>query len=73
MKTIFTRFEYDMEYSGGDYNKVGNFAYVPCKEIGNDPEKTFEEYTGISRIHIIHYTLDEVYVGDGNSMILEKV
>ena len=64
--TRFNRFEYDLSYTGGEYGYVGDFEYVPCEVIGDNPEQAFEDYTKISKVHIIHYTLDEVYVCNGD-------
>ena len=67
------RVEYDLNYRGGDYDKVGNFAFIPLDAIdrlpGNDPDKNlqmaFTVLVGDPQ-HIVHYTLDEVYDQDGN-------
>jgi hypothetical protein len=61
------RFEYDLDYAGGNYSKVGDFAYVPaelCLRLGD--EEAFEQHTGIDRIHIASYCPDELYDEDGN-------
>jgi len=69
------RVEYDLRYSGGDYQKVGDFAYIPLNIIdavrGNltDDERlkaAFRATTGHDPIHIVHYTFDEVYDENGN-------
>ena len=74
------RVEWASDYSGGDYGKVGVFAYIPfdlCDEIKNpegrcvmDDDKAlkiaFEKVTGENPIHIVHYTLDEPVDQDGN-------
>ena len=60
-------FEYDMEFADGNYSKVGEFAYVPlalCEELGE--EETFEKHTGIDRVHIVHYSSDEIMDQEGN-------
>jgi hypothetical protein len=67
------RVEYDLNYRGGDYDKVGTFAYIPLDAIdrlpGNSPGKklktAFTVLVGDPR-HIVHYTFDEVYDQDGN-------
>lgn len=62
------RVEYDLDFRGGDYNKVGQFAYIPVDDIGHAPdavEAAFEKLTGHSRIHIIHYTPDETFDENG--------
>jgi hypothetical protein len=62
------RFEYDETFFGGDYKKVGQFAYVPLGliEHAETPEKAFADCTKVAPIHIIHYTLDELYTAEGN-------
>jgi len=69
MKYKHYQFEYSLDYSGGDYDGVGDFAYVPVEladKIGE--EEAFEKVTGINPIHIIFYTTDEVYDADGDLM-----
>jgi hypothetical protein len=58
----FIRVEYDPNYTGGDYDKVGNFTYVPADS--KDVEVAFEEITGYKRMHIIRYSPDELYGED---------
>jgi hypothetical protein len=63
-----TRVEYDLEFSGGNYDKVGRFAYIPHSLIDKydgDAGAAFKEATGHDPIHIIHYTVDEVYDAEG--------
>ena len=63
------RVEYDLNFFGGDYNGVGQFAYVPLEDIGHTPdavEAAFEKLTGHDRVHIIHYTPDETFDENGN-------
>ena len=69
------RIEYDLEYRGGDYSKVGRFAYVPLDAIGAVPgsltgdervRAAFQILTGFDPAHIVHYTFDEVFDQDGN-------
>ena len=67
------RVEYDLNFWGGDYDRVGQFAYVPREVIdrlpGNDPDvklrTAFTVLVGDPR-HIIHYTIDEAFDQDGN-------
>ena len=59
----FIQVEYDPEYSGGNYSKVGQFAYIPADV--KDVEKAFEEQTGYPRSCMIHYSPDELYTEDG--------
>lgn len=68
-KLLCVRFEYDMNYTGGNYSGVGQFAYVPiilCKD-GNY-EEAFRQYTGIDPIHIINYSTDELFNEDGTPL-----
>jgi hypothetical protein len=67
------RVEYDLDYCGGNHEKVGDYAYVPHETIdrltGKDMDKklarAFEMLVGDPR-HIVHYTFDETYDQDGN-------
>ncbi len=66
VKQPYIRFEYDLDFWGGDYSDVGDFAYVPakrCEKIGY--ERAFTEQTGIDAQHLIHYSPDELYDADG--------
>jgi hypothetical protein len=59
----FINVEYDLTYTGGDYNRTGSFVHVPVYMIelhGGDTPKAFKEVTGIDPIHIVHYSPDEV-------------
>lgn len=59
---LFYRVKYDTEYTGGDYNKTGKFAFIPeqlVKDRGIN--KAFEETMDEDPIHIIHYSEDERY------------
>lgn len=63
----FLRIEYDLSYWGGQYDGVGKFAYVPlalCKRHGT--EDAFRRYMGHDPVHIVHYSPDEIYDGEGN-------
>ena len=69
------RVEYDLNYAGGDYDKVGIFAFIPLAAIGAVPgmltgderlKAAFQIITCCDPIHIVHYTFDEVYDQDGN-------
>ena len=56
------RVEYDLDFFGGDYDKVGKFAYIPISTTSSCTiEEAFEKQTGINRQHIIHYSTDELY------------
>jgi hypothetical protein len=67
------RVEYDMDYWGGDYSKVGQFAYIPHEVIDRLPGKdqdrklrtAFAVLVGDPR-HVVHYTWDEPTDQDGN-------
>lgn len=66
------RVEYDLEYYGGDYSKVGQFAYLHAdtvEEIG--VEEAFRQATGIDPVHIIHYTSDEFFTAEGEEWVDE--
>ena len=70
---VCVRVEYDLNYWGGDYSKVGQFAYIPHEVIdrlpGKDHDKklktAFTVLVGDPR-HIVHYTWDEPTDQDGN-------
>lgn len=60
------RFEYDPEFTGGEYEGTGRFAlvrYARVQESG--PEAAFTEATGLDAVHVVHYTLDELYDASG--------
>jgi len=63
------QFEYDINYHGGDYDKVGQFALVPvklCEELGD--EAAFHKHTGVDPKHIIHFSPDELYDENGDEI-----
>jgi len=60
------RVEYDLAFYGGNYGKVGDFAYIPVANIGRSVEAAFEKQTGHKRVHIIHYSENELYDSAGN-------
>ena len=67
------RIEYDLNYRGGDYDKVGKFAYIPLDNIDRQSGKDFDKKLKTAfavlvgdPIHIVHFTFDEVYDQDGN-------
>jgi len=67
-----TRVEYDLEFTGGDYSDVGQFAYIPHRvidEFGGGIQEAFKAHTGIDPVHIVNYNLDEAY--DANGRFLE--
>jgi hypothetical protein len=60
MKNDYCKFEYDINFYGGDYNDVGEFVLINWNlidEFGH--ELAFEKATGLSRVHIIHYIINE--------------
>lgn len=62
LTTAHIQVEYDLQFWGGDYSGVGQFAYVPATlvdELG--VEEAFQAHTGIDPVHIVHYSLDELY------------
>ena len=69
------RVEYDLDYAGGDYDKVGEFALIPLDAINAVPgtltdderlKAAFRIITGYDPIDVVHYTFDEVYDQQGN-------
>lgn len=63
--TRYIRVEWDPEFAGGDYDGVGNFALLP---VGCDVETTFTAETGHPASCIVHYSEDELFDADGNSL-----
>lgn len=66
------RVEYDLEYQGGDYNKTGKFKFIPealYPFVFKTVEEAFEAYTGIPKVHVIHYLSDERYFPDGTEWV----
>lgn len=59
--------EYDLSYYGGDYDNVGSHVYVPLAEIDRhgSMEAAFAAVTGISSVHIVYWSPDELYTPDG--------
>jgi hypothetical protein len=63
------RFEYDVNYSGGNYSDTGKFALVSADLVRlNGPKTAFQQTTGHLPCHIIHYTLEELYDQHGERM-----
>ena len=62
--------EYDLNYYGGDYDKVGKFVYIPKDliDVYGSPERAFEKVTGKDSCHIVHFSLDEIYDSEGNEL-----
>jgi hypothetical protein len=64
----FVRVEYDLDYTGGNYERQGSFVLLPWREIKRcreDVEGVFERMTGHSRVHIVHYSVDDLYTATG--------
>lgn len=58
--------EYHLGYSGGDFDLVGSFAYIPRRLVRSGKVgRAFKAFTGHDPIHIIHFTSDEVFLPDG--------
>lgn len=62
--------EYDPLYTGGDYAGTGQFVLIPLSVIEASKAETsaddvvglaFRKHTKQDSMHIIHYTMDEVY------------
>jgi hypothetical protein len=71
LEKAYVKVEYDRNYFGGDYSSVGEFVLIPVDEIQKTPngvERAFEKRTNLNRLHIIHYSEDELYDSDGNSL-----
>ena len=62
--------EYDSNYYGGDYDKVGKFVYIPMDliDVYGSPERAFEKVTGKDSVHIVNFTIDEIYDSEGNEL-----
>ena len=67
--------EYDLAYTGGDYDQVGAFAYIPVKIVEffkkidpreeEDVPLAFTYWTGYEPVHIIHWDENTWYTADG--------
>ncbi len=67
------RVEWDPEYHGGEYAKVGRFAYIPHEVIDRLPGDDMDSKLRMAFAalisdprHVIHYTFDEVFDQHGN-------
>lgn len=60
--------EYDVNFWGGNYSGVGNFALIKLTEINGigGVKAAFRESTGIDPVHIIHYSFDDLYDDEGD-------
>lgn len=73
------RVEYDTAYTGGNYDGVGLFAYIPSSLVdafAKEPtyvnarhdelvDAAFRKHMHMDSIHIVHYSSDEHYTKDG--------
>lgn len=60
------RVEYDLAYCGGDYDGTGRHALVPLALVeATGLEQAFSSVTGHDARHIVHYSLDETFDGEG--------
>lgn len=66
--TAYIEVEYDTDYFGGDYDKVGSIVLIPANLLDKmSIEEAFEKVRGVSRVHIIHYNPDELVDAYGNT------
>ncbi len=66
----YYQFEHDLTYRGGDYTLVGQFTYIPVSLVETiGANSAFEQITGYSAIHIVHYSTDELF--DSAGFLLE--
>lgn len=69
---VYVQVEYSLRYRGGDYDGVGDFAYIP--DSLQDPltedniAERFKQHTNIDPIHIIHFDLDELFNAEGECL-----
>jgi len=61
----FIQVEYDENYFGGEYDKVGKFLLVP-EEHRDRICNYFTEKTGLDSIHIVHWSPDELVNENGD-------
>lgn len=65
----YVQVEWDPFHYGGDYDAVGDFAYLPASEVTDENIKeVFERVTGRNPIHIVSYDLDELYDENGDPL-----
>ena len=63
------RVEYDPEFTGGEYDGVGHFAYLPLAQVeASGVEAAFTAATGLDPVHMVHHTLDELYDASGERL-----
>lgn len=68
------RFEYDEKYFGGQYEQVGDYAYVPLAFVSDmEVKDAFLTFTGIDPVHIISFESetnhDELVLEDGEGWL----
>lgn len=82
----YAQIEWDRNFWGGDYDDVGDFAYLELERpyvnsrglfavdrlTDENVEERFEKLTGASRENIVHYTLDETYAKDEDGEFVEE-
>ncbi len=62
----FVRVEYDARYAGGDYDGVGEYAYIPVEDADKySVPVAFYRRTGLSPTCLIHWSDDQLYYADG--------
>jgi hypothetical protein len=69
------RVEFDLAFFGGDYDAVGDFAYVPLRAVDEHGSvvDAFKALTGHNPQHIIHFSEDELYTADGEEYVPDPV
>lgn len=77
------RVEYDPQYTGGDYEGSGQYAYVPTSLIAEmakqNPDSedgvalAFTKLTKLDSTHIVRYTLDEHFNQDGEPIEIRDI
>lgn len=74
------KIEYDLSYTGGDYDKVGEFVHIPFDHFDLIPQRhpelqgkeleqvqqAFQDATEHDPIHIVSYNLDEPVTETGD-------
>lgn len=75
------RVEYHPAFWGGDFDGVGQFVLIPLRDVAafamgssrNDAvEMAFRKQTNQDSVHIIHYSLDELYDQHGKPILRGK-
>jgi len=70
MKRGFISVEFDRQYAGGDYSGCGETVLLPAESAKTEKKlhKAFEKKTGLSPVHIVGYSPDELFDENGNPM-----